>query len=765
MRLGLRRIVIFALVLNLLLPWFFVETVLASPGQFDLDIIFVLDNSGSMRAADRHPRYAHIPMGRGAGQLLQPGVRRQAWLSATAANLFIDMASGFDTRVGYVMYTDEIRGERPLSGSGIYSPATRQEIQRSIAAMQYGGFTDIALALNRALDIFQEEPDRSRTPAIVLLSDGDVHFDGEGSDLPDRPLRDAGRAEAVVAAQRAADMGIPIHIVGFDFADPISGEVDPEDEQLLRQIADISNGSFDFAPEAADLPGVMRGIFAALTGADVQTEPLIVITGEPQEHLVHIPHNSIVQASITIMTSRPDALDYIHLYNPAGERLLENEYTRAYDLNGLYTLMTMYNPSMGNYTLRFLGTAGDTVSIDLLSIEDMVLVLNPPTTEIGEAEFSWRLETNAGADIDDPTFIATLAPTLHATNLDTGETYTVTFPMGQMVMTVPLSEGDYEAFLTLPDGRTSNVATFNVTADVIEPCTAISPRISVSMWTILPMFNSQDIRLSDVVSSPPENLPRTATSAPGNWQNYVEFDFSPAAGGGELITLHAISSGSSDLIVTVVNTHGNYVEFVIDLVVRSGMIIIGALVALLVLLILLLIIVLASGKPYLNDPMSKLHIRMSIPMSLIADPPPEYFLSLPRVKGKKTLREIINMNVGIAEPYRLAFERISWFADQAVLTAKSKTLLEIKIPANPAYQLKLDQMARPSAIFDKNGGTEIRIGFHDPVSGYDEYVIELGNVGMGMNPNPPGGFGFDDPFNMGGPRPQGGAPAQNDNFW
>ena len=765
----MRRIVAVSLVLNLLLPWAFVTAVYANPPQFDMDIIFVLDNSGSMRYADRHPIQSP-----GDGPIASmhggDGRPRQAWLAATAANLFIDMAAGFDTRVGYVMYTDRIERSRPLTG--IYSPPMRRQVQEGIQGMMYGGFTDIAQALNYALTIFENEPDRSRTPAIIFLSDGDVHFPVGGA-----AAREAGRQAAVVAAQRARDMGIPIHTVGFDFADPMTGEVNPEDEQLLRDITSAANGTIEIAPEAEDLPIVMRNIFAALTEAAVQVLHIETLTGEPQEFAISIPHNSILQASITAMTSQP--LDFVYIYSPDGVRLQEREYDyvdgarvvvvegdyeRAVDLNGLYTLLTMRNPAMGEYVLRFQGTEGDTISIDLLSIYDMMLILNPPTPGVGQAVFSWRLEDSAGEAIDDPYFEATLAPTIYATNVETNETTTHPFQVGQTEMTVQLPAGDYSAFLSLEDGNIiSNTQTFTVTDIQILPDIVTEPVISVTLWSIIPFLNSRDIPLSDVIDSPMANWPLTASAAMGDWEDYVEFEFDSATGGEEFISLSAVGTGSADdLRVTVTNFHGESVSFLIEVRVLSGLIIIGGLVALILLIVIMLILIGKSKKPFMNDPMGKLHIKMSIPISHHVDPPPEYMISLPRIKGKRTLRELINMNIGIAEPYRLAFERISWFADQAVVSAKTKQLLEIKIPNNPAYQVKVDNMAKPFAMFDKNGGTEIIIGFEDPASGYDQYVIELGNAGLQPDFNQHGGF---DSFDSDRTMAAGGPPPQNSNFW
>jgi Mg-chelatase subunit ChlD len=95
-------------------------------GQFDLDVIFVIDNSSSMNQADPDK------------------------LALTAANLFIDMCQGSDSRAGYVMYTHRINAQRDLTDLISFST----DIKREIAGMAYSGWTDIALGLQTALDMF-----------------------------------------------------------------------------------------------------------------------------------------------------------------------------------------------------------------------------------------------------------------------------------------------------------------------------------------------------------------------------------------------------------------------------------------------------------------------------------------------------------------------------------------------------------------------------------------------------------------------------------
>jgi hypothetical protein len=185
---------------------------------------------------------------------------------------------------------------------------------------------------------------------------------------------------------------------------------------------------------------------------------------------------------------------------------------------------------------------------------------------------------------------------------------------------------------------------------------------------------------------------------------------------------------------------------------------------LLLLAVLAAFLIAQAKKPTLNMPMSKLYIKMTLP-DVFAESPPEAALTLPPLKGKKTLRELINMNVSIAEPYRAAFEGINWFADGTVFCATSKDLLEIKVPANPGYTVKVDKQAgKNTAAFNKNGGAEIRIGSGGPgFDNYGEYIIVFGNAG----PSYPSNEYFDaaDGFDIGGADKKTGGSFADDDFW
>ena len=692
-------------------------------GQFDLDVIFVIDNSGSMNQSDPNK------------------------LALTAANLFVDMCEGSDSRAGYVMYTHQIVAERELTDLISFS----RDIKKEIAATKYvrNGDTDIALGLETALSMFAQEAaagTNTRKPVIILLSDGNT-------DLPKGPRTVAESQAALEQAKKdAANMGIPIFTVGFNH----DGSLDMD---TMQDIAHLTGGIMREAGSADELPGILREIYGDLTGATSENMTMTA-TGSPQSVVIPVNVGSIYKTTITIMSSQP--VSDISIAMPDGRDPGPDRVSTNTDPNGRYTLLTVFKPEVGDWVLTFTGTEGDTVSIDLLSIYDLTLVFDLPRTSLGMADFSWRLEEHTGAAITDPELLDVLEPVLHARNTATGDETVEAFPPGQRTMSLPFEGGDYEAYLAIENQgivRTSNEQSFSVP---FAPPLALSGSLSGSdntySVTLMTIFNEDDtVALRDLVDFAKENRPLTIGTEAGQWADIVDFDYSAAD---ETIALSALSPGTEEITVTVSDPHGHSVDFYIAVKVRSGLIPIIAAALLLLAGAVAAIVIMLGKRPRLNDPMSKVGIKMALPTHSTYDTPQESALSLPQVKGKKTLQELINMNVSISEPYRLAFEPISWFPNGTVFSAKTKSLLEVKIPSSSGYTVKVDRQAgKGSVTFDRNGGTEIRIGSSEGAD-YSEYVITLGNTFDQRGPAAEEDWpDFDSP---GGKAPER---DDNDGFW
>ena len=700
--------------------------------QFDLDVVFAIDNSGSMNQSDPDK------------------------LALTAANLFIDMCEGSDSRVGYVMYTHVIAAQRELTDLISFS----RDIKREITSAKYNGDTDIALGIETALDIFENKNDtgtNTRQPVIILLSDGNT-------DLPKGP-RTLAESEAALeqAKADAESKGIPIYTVGFNFDGSL-------DINTMQSIASTSGGIMRETRSANELPRILRDIYGDLTGASSENMTVIA-TGAPQSVTISIEDNSNYKTTITVMSSQQ--VRDISLTMPNGAEPDPDRVTENSDPNGKYTLLSVYKPEKGDWTLTFTGSKDDTVSIDLLSIYDLTLVFGLPRTSAGEAELTWWIEDNDGSSITDQDLLDALSPVIHVSSVTTGEEFTEQFPSGQTTMSITLEPDDYKAYLSIDNHgivRTSNEQMFSVPdappfegvkdISLTDSMKQNSDTYNVSLMTIFKP--RKEIRINDIVNFTRENLPLSILGEAGAWGEYVDFNYDAAS---ELITLSALKTGSTEILVTVSDTYDHSVDFYMSVKLYSGLIPIIAAIVLVLVAAIIVIIILMKKRPYLDDPMGKLFMKMKMPPDVNADPP-QVWLKLPHTREKHTLRQLINRNIGIVEPYRIAFEEISWVADGMVFSAKTKSLLEIKIPSNPQYTVRSDGQAGKNLVsLNKNGGAEISIGSGSGSGdNYSEYIITFGEGAPA--PSPWGGGGqVPDTWDGGGqvPVPRGGGGFERNN--
>ena len=189
--------------------------------QNGLDVIFVMDYSGSMNAND--PDHTASGM----------------------VKAFIDTVHSADIRIGFVAYNDRI-----VSSAAPVSVKTQEERDALKAQMDsagYSGNTDIGLGLNYAYGLSGQETGRKRM--IVLISDGESDLKGSktGRSLE---ISNADLKNTVDACQ---SQGIPIYTVAF-------GKYDGSKE-VLKEIAKQTNAGNYTVEQPETLIDVLYGIF------------------------------------------------------------------------------------------------------------------------------------------------------------------------------------------------------------------------------------------------------------------------------------------------------------------------------------------------------------------------------------------------------------------------------------------------------------------------------------------------------------------------
>ncbi len=160
----------------------------ANDGQMNLDVVFVLDASGSMTKSD--PKKIAID----------------------AYRLFVDLLDD-SCGIGYVVYTHEIIEKGDIVD--VSDKAGLEATKKKMASIKYDldGFTDIALGLTEAKDILTDKKykDDHRQKVIILLTDGNTALPKEG-----RPLDEAD-AEMEATLMTLYDRQIPVYSIGLNY--------------------------------------------------------------------------------------------------------------------------------------------------------------------------------------------------------------------------------------------------------------------------------------------------------------------------------------------------------------------------------------------------------------------------------------------------------------------------------------------------------------------------------------------------------------------
>ncbi|QLH77229.1 VWA domain-containing protein [Halosimplex rubrum] len=174
-----------------------------------LDVVFVLDSSGSMDGTDPQD------------------------LRATAAKRFVSALIDGD-RAAVVDFDSSARVRAPLT-------TNRDTVNQSIDALNQVGGTNIEAGLETALDEFETNSNETRRKVAVLLTDG----------------QDYGNADDIrQVARDADDRDITINAIGFSNANAA----------LLQYVANTTDGSSYFADNASQLPRVFSRVAANTTG-------------------------------------------------------------------------------------------------------------------------------------------------------------------------------------------------------------------------------------------------------------------------------------------------------------------------------------------------------------------------------------------------------------------------------------------------------------------------------------------------------------------
>ncbi|WP_315793871.1 vWA domain-containing protein [Paenibacillus sp. BIC5C1] len=370
--------------LTLLLPQALLPHAAAAQAQTSgIDAVLVADVSNSMNTSDRDK------------------------ISNEAMKMFIDMLPVQGDKVGIVAYTDQVEREKALLE--IQSDADKSSLKDFIDQLGRGPYTDISVGVAEAVNVLNHGADRSHSPMIVLLADGNNDFNKTKGRTQSQS--DADLAKAVKEAQ---DQGIPVYTIGLN----ADGKLNKD---ALADLAQQTGGKSFITDTPDDLPQILSEIFADHAKLNVVKLPSITGNGSYQEVTVNVPNDSVLEANISIMSSKQVQIE---LTDPSGKAVDLNSDAAKLSTSKSYSLVKLLKPQEGDWKLRVKGAPKDSIDINLLFNYDLQLVVDPIKTKSytkgDKVDLSAKLE-NGGQPLQDNDLYADMKATLVVNDQDTGK--------------------------------------------------------------------------------------------------------------------------------------------------------------------------------------------------------------------------------------------------------------------------------------------------------------------------------------------------------
>lgn len=308
-----------------------------------LDVIFVMDYSGSMKSND-------------------PEQIAQAMVKA-----FIDTVHSADIRIGFVSYNDRILSS--ASPVEIQTAEQRESLKQLIDGVGYSGNTDIGLGLRYAKELIGQETERKK--AIVLISDGETDLKGSGTG---RSLQNS-EIDIEYVRSQCMEHHIPIHTIAFGTYDGNTQALSELSKQTGAQNYEVK------APE--NLIEILYGIFTTNMNYSIQEITTGIYSQGMQNIRVRLDDAYLDELDVLLIS--PQAIgDTVVVYgNQQIEPVNLNNYAVAKitDVDGGIKELTIQTETLKDQELKMY----------LVSYRNLTPVLNVAKTVEKNAPLSYKI--------------------------------------------------------------------------------------------------------------------------------------------------------------------------------------------------------------------------------------------------------------------------------------------------------------------------------------------------------------------------------------
>lgn len=304
------------------------EEAFQKEANMNLDVVFVLDSSGSMLTSDPNR------------------------VALDAFNLFVDLCDE-TCSVGYVVYSEKIKDFNDMTA--ITNQTSLERMKNKINSIQYDphGDTDIALGLTKAMQLqsMYRSTDKSRKKVIILLSDGNTHL------LNDQPRSEAeSRKEMEATLATLAEKQIPVYPIGLNYDKTL-------DKKELENISSKTGGQTFETSKSSELPGIASEIFGDIYR--LEGEPKKIVNGNvtiniKDSSVFYV--NIIIRSNLTLTELDPQVTD------PSGKKvdIYHNDDNLKVTGAGTYTLIKMIYPTPGDWNIKLRNATNDNCKVTQL---------------------------------------------------------------------------------------------------------------------------------------------------------------------------------------------------------------------------------------------------------------------------------------------------------------------------------------------------------------------------------------------------------------
>lgn len=314
---------------------------LYNDGQMNLDVVFVLDASGSMINSD------------------------PSKVALDAYRLFVDLLD--DTcGIGYVVYTHKLLATSDVVD--ISDTKALEKTKKEMAEVKYDldGYTDIALGLTKAKEMLTtpEIKKDHREKVIILLTDGNTALPKEGA----RTLQ---KSEDEMDATLLAlhDYQIPVYTIGLNY----NGRMKKEE---VQRIAEETDGVWYETTTSEKLVEIFSDIFGNIY--ELNGEKKEIVDGE-----VKIAVNDDTVFTVSVIIRSPFTFKELNpqLKDPAQKVVpLDKNEQVSVSSTGSYTMLKLFYPDAGEWSLHLDKANNDNCTVTQMDYYSVYLEQKTQTT-------------------------------------------------------------------------------------------------------------------------------------------------------------------------------------------------------------------------------------------------------------------------------------------------------------------------------------------------------------------------------------------------